>query len=808
MLVSLKWLKDYVQIDMPTKTLAHKLTMAGLAIDNIHKPGAGINNVVVGKIKSIEKHPQADRLVICRVDVQSGEEPLTIITGATNVQPEMKVPVALVGASLPNGVKISKANFRGIASYGMLCSAQELGIDPASLPEDERNGIMSLPQEAEVGQSVQKILGLDDEVLELELTPNRADCLSIINVAREVSAITGSKLQIPEIKESETSEETSKLATVEIANPEFCGRYSARVIKNVQVGKSPLWLKHRLESAGMRSINNIVDITNFVMLEMGQPLHAFDYDCLTGHHIVVRTAYAGEEILTLDNNKRTLDQEMLIIADEKKAVAIAGVMGGLESEVTNQTKTILLESANFTGASIRKTSRKLGLRSEASARYEKGINIEGTIAALNRAVDLIEKLGAGQGVPGNIDIYPLHQPTKCVKLRPERVNQILGINLSQETIINYLERLNMEVRVDGAQFTVGIPPYRQDISIEIDLIEEIARMFGYDEIPTTLPVGTMSQSKKSTEQLLVERSKDILTGCGMTEVITYSFISPKAFDKLSLEKEHTWRNVVTIKNPLSEEQSVMRTTLIPGLLEVATRNIKRRQTNISIFENGKVFLPRVGEALPEEATILAGLVTGEQIKTWNWPKEIKDFYYLKGIVEALFLKLNATSAVFKPSKSYAFLHPGRGAEILVENQVIGVIGEIHPTVLQNFELEQPVYVFELQTGLLLKGFKKVKTYQPLPKYPVVERDMAFLLPEKVTIQEVNDIITKVGGELLANFSLFDVYRGKQVPEGWKSIAYNLIYQAQDRTLTDNEVNELHLKIQSELKNNFQAQLRE
>lgn len=808
MQVSMKWLKDYVAVELSSKELAHKLTMAGIPVDAVKQLGEGITNVVAGEIIDVRPHPQADRLVICSVKISASGGPLAIVTGAKNVKAGMKVPVALVGATLPNGVQIEKAVFRGVESFGMLCSAQELQLDPSGLPEDEKHGIMSLPPEAEPGMPVQQILGLDDEVLELDLTPNRADCLSVINIAREVSAITGAELKLPQINEEGVSSETEQMAAVEIKAPDLCGRYIARVVKDIKIGPSPAWLRHRLEAAGMRSINNIVDVTNFVMLEMGQPLHAFDYDKLAGHQIIVRRAKDKETMFTLDGQKRQLDEEMLVIADAENPVAIAGVMGGLESEVTVNTKTILLESAHFDGASIRKTSRKLGLRSEASSRFEKGVNIDGALAAVNRAVDLIEQLGAGKAVPGKIDQYPMKRHETVIALRPHRVNQLLGTNIGAEEIVNILCRLHLGVTSSGDELLVKVPSYRGDLTQEVDLIEEVARIHGYDLVPTTLPQGAMGQSKKNISQLLEERAKQILLACGMTEIITYSFISPKALDKIGLEAAHPLRNVVKIKNPLSEEQSVMRTTLLPGLLEIASRNINRRQKNLSIFESGRVFWPKEAVAeLPVEEKMLAGLVSGELSKTWNWPQVEMDFYYMKGILEQLLAGLNNQQVKFVPSSSYSTFHPGRTAEVFSDGRRIGVIGEIHPDVLTNYGLEQKACAFELQIALLIDNFAKVKQYTPLPKYPAVERDMALLVPHGVSSQEVEQVIAAVGGNYLNSYRLFDVYRGKQVPEGFKSMAYNLIYQAHDRTLTDDEVQAIHQKIEQELQDRFGAYLR-
>ena len=808
MQVSVKWLKDYVDLNISIEELAQRLTMAGLEVDSVTDLGKGISNVVSGEILEVKPHPDADKLVVCLVNVGNNTEPLTIVTGAPNIKKGMKVPVALVGAELPGGTSIKKAVFRGVESHGMLCSAEELGLDPTGLPEDEQNGIMSLPSDTKLGQPIQEVLGLDDQVIELELTPNRSDCLSMINLAREVSAITSSSLKLPSISKEGNNEAIDQLATVEVLDKNLCHRYVARIVKNVKIGPSPLWLQHRLQAAGMRSINNIVDVTNFVMLEMGQPLHAFDYDKLAQHKIIVRRAKSNETLVTLDGNKRTLDEDMLVIADATGPVAIAGVMGGLDSEITPNTKTILLESAYFDGASIRRTSRKLGLRSEASSRYEKGINPAGSLDAANRAVDLIEQLGAGVAVPGKIDVYSTNVEPTTIQFRPSRANFILGTNISRQEMLQYFRRLSFDCEEIGEDlFKVSIPYYRRDITLEIDLIEEIARLYGYDNIPTTMPQSTMTQSTKTPIHGLKEKTKEILTGLGLKEIITYSFIGAKSFNKIRLEEGHPWRNCLAIKNPLSDEQNVMRTTLIPGMLEVASRNINRRQLDLALFEVGKVFIPQGDNDLPLEEERLAVLISGGTRKAWNRPAEKYDFYYLKGIVEEFLNKLNQKEYDFVQANNCQTFHPGRTAEILLKGELIGVIGEIHPLVLDEYGIDQKVWLFELKLDPLVAGFLKFKQYEALPKFPAVERDMALIIPEEIASSEVEQKIGVVGGEYLVQYRLFDVYKGEQIPEGFKSMAYNMVYQAKDRTLTDKEVAEIHNRIQQELQNSFGAKLR-
>jgi phenylalanyl-tRNA synthetase beta chain len=806
--VSLKWLKDYIDLNLSTEELANYLTMAGLEVDSINKLGEGISKVVSGEILEVKPHPNADKLVVCAVNVGQENAPLTIVTGAPNVRPGMKVPVAIVGAKLPDGPQIKKAVFRGIESYGMLCSAQELGIDPTGLPAEESEGIMSLPPSTPLGIPIQEVLGLDDEVLELELTPNRSDCLGMINIAREIGALTSASLKLPKISHEGNNDVIDQMASVEIVDSDLCRRYVARIIKDVKIEPSPLWLQQRLQAAGMRSINNIVDVTNFVMLEMGQPLHAFDYDKLEEHKIIVRRAKENETIVTLDGIQRKLDKDMLIIADATKPVAIAGVMGGFDTEVTSETNTILLESAFFEGASIRKTSRKLGLRSEASSRFEKGINLDGSLEAINRAVDLIEELGAGVAVPGKIDVFPSKPEKVVIKFRPSRANYILGTDISSQQMLKYFKSLSFEcVQENNDLFLVTVPSYRRDITLEIDLVEEIARLYGYSNIPTTLPQSTMTQSKKTSIQALEEKVKNTLVGMGMKEIITYSFIGSKSFDKLRLKDSHPWRNCIEIKNPLSDDQNVMRTTLIPGLMEIASKNIHRRQLNLCLFESGNVFIPQGSNHLPLEEPHIAALVTGGLGKAWNTSFEKFDFYYLKGVLEQLFSQLNQGNINFIPTKNYSSFHPGRTAEIVINDEVIGVIGEIHPLVLEEYDVDQKIWLFELNLSPLLSGFSKIKEFEPLPKYPPVERDMAIIVPEQVITSQVDQKIAAVGGKYLIQYHLFDIYRGEQIPKGFKSMAYNMIYQAQDRTLTDKEVSDIHNRIQQELQASFGAKLR-
>lgn len=805
MRVSYNWLKQYVDLELSPVELADKLTMAGLEVDSVEYLAEGIENVVVGRIIEVERHPNADKLLVCTVDVGAHGDRLQIITGATNVAPGQLVPVALVGAVLPGNFKIKKANFRGLPSYGMLCSAEELKINPSVLNPKDREGILILGDDAEPGIPVTQYLGLEDYVLEIEVTPNRADCLSMINVAREVAAITGSALHLPSLDLNRL--EGLLPCTVRIEAEDLCSRYVALMVENVKLGPSPRWMQQRLMASGMRPINNVVDVTNYVMLETGQPLHAFDYDTIQGRKIVVRRAYPNETIVTLDGVERRLDPDMLLIADEKRAIGIAGVMGGLETEITEATTRVLLESAHFSNVSIRNTSRKLGLRSEASSRFEKGVNRDGCLFAALRAVQLLEEIGAGKAVMGKIDVYPDPWVAPKITLRTSRTNQILGTSLSKDEIKDLIGRLNFTLEAeDEGSLTYLIPSYRQDITREIDLIEEVARLYGYNNIPVTLPESDMSPEHRKPLQNLEDQVKNLAVSLGLTEVVTYSFINPNCWDQLNLPENHPWRNTVRIANPLSEDQSVMRTTLLPGLLGVAERNFSRRQHNLAIFEVGRVFIPGP-EPLPEERLQLGILISGEFKPGWAWPAQQFDFYYLKGLIEQLIESIAGDVVSYQPLKDHPVFHPGRAAEIVYQNEVLGAFGELHPDVQDNYDFSQRVYVAYLDlVHLCAIGGKKIR-FEPIPKFPSTERHVAILLPEQVSAQKIGAIIREIGGNLVKSYELFDVYRGPQIPEGWKSLAYGITYQHPERTLTDEEINRLHEEIKAAIKERLGAQFR-
>jgi len=803
--VSVKWLNDLVQYKETPEELAEKLTMAGIGVEGIEHLDKGLDEkIVVGLVEAVDRHPDADKLSLCQVNV--GEETLPIVCGADNVVKGAKVPVALPGSTLPGGMKIKKAKLRGVESNGMICSVQELGLNTNLFTKEEQQGILILSPESQVGAKAVEAIGFNDTVLTLELTPNRADCLSVVNVAREVAAVTGGKLILPEISVEENQEDIDQLVKIEIIDTDLCKRYAARLIRNVNIAPSPLWLQKRLRSSGIRPINNVVDVTNYVMLEMSQPLHAFDYDLLTDGTIIVRRGKTGEKMATLDGAERELDEEMLLITDPNGPVAIGGVMGGYDTEVTDKTVNILLEAAYFDTTSIRRTSRKLGLRSEASMRFEKGININGVLTALDRAAQLLQQVADGEIVKGIVDVYPNPVPARQIKLRVDRVNYLLGTELNKDDVEEVCKRLNFTYQETGNSVLVDIPSYRLDLELEVDLIEEVARLYGYENIQTSLPTGEISQGKKKKHQRLEDLVRDTLTGCGLNEVITFSFTSPKVIAKLNLPQEHPLKNTVNVFNPLSEEQSVMRTTLVPGLLEVAAKNINRRTTNVQVFELGKIYLPS-NDLLPTEPTILAGLLTGKKEKGWDWAEESVDFYTIKGILEILVDKLGIEDVQYQPVSDNPLFHPGRGAVLVIAGKQLGVVGEIHPDVAENFDLEQKSYLFHLEFDLLTEFFREEKRYTPLPKYPATERDLAILVKEEVAAEKILAVIKDAAGELLIKVGLFDQYKGQQIELGYKSLAFNLVYQAAERTLTDEEINLLQEKLRQAVVAQLGAELR-
>ena len=794
----MRWLSDYVNIKADTQDFIDKITLSGSKVESVNYLAKEVSNVVTGKVVEIEQHPDADKLVVTKIDV-GGEENLQIVTGATNLYVGAIVPVALVGATVYHDgeiVKIKKGKLRGVESFGMICSVEEMGFTRNDSPEAPEYGIYICQEEVALGEDVKKLLEMEDEVVEFEITSNRPDCFSVLGLAREAAATYRVPFKYPEIKVEEKGEgKTEDLVQVEIKNSELCPRYIARAVKNVKIGPSPLWLRHRLTAAGIRPINNIVDITNYVMLEMGQPMHAFDIDCIEKGKIVVRNAEDGEKITTLDGVERVLDSSMLVIADENKAVAVAGVMGGENSKITENARAIIFESANFNGPNVRITAKKLGLRTDASSKYEKGLDPNAAFDAVNRAVQLVEMLGCGEVCKGMVDSYPNKRESWSVEYSSEGINNLLGTKLSDEEMIELFDLI--EVKADGKKAI--IPTFRPDLLTEADLSEEIARFYGYDNIETTLAAGTPTVGKKSYSQIVEDKIMDTMISLGLSEAKCFSFESPKVFDKLNIPSDSKYRNAITISNPLGEDFSVMRTITLNGMLNSISTNYNRRNESAYLFEMGKVYIPK---NLP-----LTELPKEENVLTIGMYGDI-DFYGIKGVTEELFEVLGMKDVVeYSPKKDIPFMHPGRLAEISVKGDSLGYVGELHPTIAERYNIDTKAYIAVISIDKLCGYANFERKYKALPKFPAMTRDIAVIVKDEVIVKDIEDIIKEKGGKLLETIQLFDVFKGKQIPEGYKSVAYNISFRASDRTLTDEEVNAPMKKILKELEEKLEAKLR-
>ncbi|MBA4422597.1 MAG: phenylalanine--tRNA ligase subunit beta [Syntrophus sp. (in: bacteria)] len=789
MLVSLNWLRDYVDVDVPATELAERLTMAGLEVDALNEKGPDFRGVRVARILSLKPHSNADHLSLC--EVTTGESTYPVVCGARNIRVGDTVPLALVGATLPGDLVIRSSRIRDEVSEGMLCSEEELGIGTSA------SGIMILPSDLPLGSELGDVLNLRDAVLDIGVTPNRADCLSVIGVAREWAAIAGKELRYPATDVIENGEDIREITSVSILDSDLCPRYTARIIKNVRIGPSPLWIRQRLEAVGLRPINNIVDVTNFVMMELGQPLHAFDFRFLEEGRIVVRRSRESERFISLDGKERTLRADTLLICDGVKPVAIGGVMGGLNSEIQPDTEVILLESAYFNPSSIRKTSRELAMGTDAAFRFERGIDPEGVIRALNRAARLIAEVSGGTLCQGVIDQYPQKIRTaRRVPLRIRRVNDILGIAVPAEEIIRTLESLEMAVEsVDEGRIAVTPPTCRVDITREIDLIEEIIRLYGYDRVPATLPgvsvIAGVSDGKRSVEG----RLREIMTGAGYTEVINYSFISPNAVDQLGLGEADERRSHVLIRNPLTEEQAVLRTTIIYSLLLNAKRNADCGSFDLKIFETGKTFI-RCGEGeLPREQNRMACLITGRRYEDrWHSRDLRADFYDLKGCIESILDVLRIPSPSFRSGIHETMLHPGISCGVYSGEEKVGFLGEIHPDLLIRLDLTGPILVCELDLDFLAAHFHAKAPFRSIPRFPSSSRDVAFLIRREMEARDVFRLAEDSHEELLEKVQIFDVYEGASIPAGMKSVGVRFSYRCADRTLTDDEVNEAHARI--------------
>ncbi|MDR3552179.1 MAG: phenylalanine--tRNA ligase subunit beta [Clostridia bacterium] len=786
MLLSKRWLTDFVEIDeaVDDRTFCEAMTMSGSKVESLSHEGAEISGVVVGKILSVEPHPNADKLVICLVDA-GAQAPVTIVTGASNVFAGALVPVALNGSTLPGGVKIKTGKLRGVESQGMLCSFAELGVTKGDFPEAPEDGIFILTEPCRPGQNILKALGIDDTVIDFEITSNRPDCLSVIGLAREASATFKKPLRLhtPVVKGG--AGPTQDLVRVTVREPELCPRYCARAVRDVKIAPSPRWLRERLRASGVRPINNIVDITNFVMLEYGQPMHSFDHRFLSGGSIVVRRAAADESIMTLDGTERKLSPEMLVIADEEKPVAVAGVMGGEHSGILPDTTTIVFESAMFDPVSVRLTSKKLGLRSESSSRFEKGLDAQNTLLALSRACELVELLGAGKVCDGVIDIDHSDKTPFILELDVQWVNAFLGTQISEEAMVQALRGLGFTVQ----GLLVTVPSHRADVRHKADLAEEVARIFGYDNIPTTLITAPTARGRFNAEQKFANGVVSTLLALGFNEICTYSFLSPKAYYKIRMAEDDPLRNSVRILNPLGEDTSIMRTTPLPSMLDALARNFSSRNLSASLFELATVYLPRGENELPEE----------KQIVTLGMYGEKADFFALKGAVEELLAACGIEGAEFAAQPGAAAFHAGRCADITIcesplHESPLGILGEIHPEVQANYGVDTRVFVAMLDFPTLFAHAGGLRQYRPLPKYPSTARDLAVVCDDAMPAAEIERAIRGACGKTLESIRLFDVYRGNQIPEGKKSAAFTVTMRAADRTLTDSEADRAVEKI--------------
>ncbi|MBQ4347974.1 MAG: phenylalanine--tRNA ligase subunit beta, partial [Firmicutes bacterium] len=773
--VPISWLNDFIKPKLSTKELADALTLSGSKAEGIKVFGGEISGIVAGKILKTKKHPNADKLQICTVDIGQ-KEPLTIVTGATNIYEGAYVPVATDGASLADGKRIYNGELRGVASCGMLCSVEELGCDGHDFPEAPEHGIYIFPEPVELGEDVVKLMDLFDETIEFEITSNRPDCFSVVGIARETAATLGQKFELPEINlKEEASGKAEELISVEIADPEMCSRYCARIVKNVKIGPSPRWMRKRLRSAGVRPINNMVDVTNYVMIELGQPMHAFDINTIDERRIIVRSAKEGEKFTTLDGTERILDSGMTMITDINKAVGIGGIMGGENSMISENADGVLLEAACFNGPNIRISAKKLGMRTDASAIFEKGIDPNLARYAVDRAAELIEQLGIGDIVPGVVDCYPNVRKEWSLDYSADWINALLGTEMTEQEITGYFELLG--IKADGK--TAIIPTWRPDLEGQADLAEEAARLYGYDKIKPTLAAGTPTVGKRNRLQTIRALLKQNAVSAGFCEAKTFTFESPKVFEKLLIPKDHPLRDAVEIQNPLGEDYSLMRTTTLNGMLVSLATNYNRRNEKACLFEVGRIFLPKEKPLvnLPEEREILTLGAYGDM-----------DFYDMKGVAERFLKVLGLSDGIeFNAKTDILWMHPGRTASVSILGKELGYIGELHPLVAENYGIGTRVYIAALDIRLFAENARLIRTFEPLPRYPAITRDIAVVVKEELFTKDIESAIREKGGQYLEKVTLFDVYTGQGIEKGYKSNAYSLVFRAADRTLKVEDV---------------------
>lgn len=789
---SLSWIKAYVpDLTCTAQEYTDAMTLSGSKVEGYELLDKNLEKIVVGKILSIAPHPDADKLIVCQVQIAADGETVQIVTGAHNVSEGDLVPVVLDGGKVAGGhdgsplpeegIKIKKGKLRGVDSFGMMCSIEELGSTKEMYPEAAEDGIYlfstELYPDVKVGDDAVDVLGLHDANIEYEITSNRVDCFGVIGIAREAAATFGKKFCPPVVTETGNNEKASDYISVEIKDSDLCKRYVARVVKNIKLAPSPMWMQRRLASDGIRPINNIVDITNYVMEEFGQPMHAFDYDMLAGRKIVVRCALEGEKFVTLDGQERALDPSMLMICDAEKSVAIAGIMGGENSKITDDVKTMLFEAACFDGTNIRLSGKKLGMRTDAQAKFEKGLDPNTAMEAMNRACQLIEELGAGEVVGGAVDVYPVKREESRVAFDWERTNKVLGTDISKETMIGYFEKIDL--KYDYEKDEVIVPTWRQDILGQEDLDEEVARFFGYDNIPMTLPRGEATKGGNSFEQILENKVRDFAESYGFSEAMTFSFESPKVFDKLLIPADSALRMAATILNPLGEDYSIMRTLPVNGMLASLSNNFNRRNKDCKLYEVAKVYLPKtlpIMEYADERTQIVFGFY-GEG-----------DFFTLKGVIEDYLEHIGMKKVIsYKNENDKPFLHPGRQANLYYAGQVIGYMGEVHPEVADNYAIGEKTYIAVLDMPEIVKRASFDVKYQGLAKFPAVSRDISMVMKKEILAGQIEEIIRKNAGKFLESYRLFDIYEGSQIKEGYKSMAYTISFRAADHTLTEEEI---------------------
>ena len=792
----LSWIRAYVpELSCTDQEYIDAMTLSGTKVENYERLDANLEKIVIGQIEKIEKHPDAEKLVVCQVNI--GTETIQIVTGARNVFEGAKVPVVLDGGrvatdhdgnKVAGGTKIKKGKLRGVESFGMMCSIAELGSSKEFYPEAAEDGIYIFPEDAEVGKSAVEALGLNDTVVEYEITSNRVDCFGILGIAREAAATFRKPFIQPEIKKCGNDEDANDYVSIEIKDADLCKRYCGRIIKNVKIGPSPEWMQRRLANCGIRPINNLVDITNYVMEEFGQPMHAYDLNTISGKKIVVRRAAEGEAFQTLDGQERKLDENILMICDAEKPVGIAGIMGGENSKITDDVKDFLFEAACFDGTNIRLSAKRLGLRTDASGKFEKGLDPNNAEAAINRACALIEELGAGEVVGGMVDVYPEKKTEKRIPFEPEKYNKLLGTNVTPEEMLTYFERL--EIVYDKKKNELVIPTFRQDLECSADIAEEVARFYGYDNIPVSLPSGEATTGKKSFKMRIEDVARETAEFCGFSQGMTYSFESPKVFDKLLLPQNSELRKTVTIMNPLGEDFSVMRTVSLNGMLTSLATNYNRRNKSAKLYELGNVYLPKALPVteLPEERMMFTLGMYGDG-----------DFFNMKGAVEEFFEKVGMTKKPeYNPDNKKPFLHPGRQADVIYNGEVIGYLGEVHPEVLDNYNIGDKAYIAVIDILKVTENATFDRKYEGIAKYPAVTRDLSMVMRKDILVGDIEKVFEKRGGSLLESMTLFDVYEGAQIKIGYKSVAYSLAFRAKDRTLEEKDIAPIMEKILADL----------